>query len=153
MWNCFPSWWSECQCAAFAGEFSQSCQKQANKLGLSVLLPPLLHFTSWPGGVSNPAQPLTVHLVIRLTRRLIIKPSLYCILMIIFSTIKGETSRGWVPLGPYWLRVELCVVCSALGKHFLWMRLHFTVPPASFCWSGWCYVIAGNLKRHTDCSS
>lgn len=106
-------------------------------------------FISQSRGVSNPAQALTVHLVIHLTWRLIIETSWW----IFFSIIKNEIGHVCRLRGPYRLMVELCVVCSALGKHFLWARLHFTVPPASFCWSGWCYIIAGNLKRHRDCGS
>lgn len=133
MWNIFfPSWWSECQSAAFTGELSRPCQKQANKLNPPVRVLLCYKFTSWPGGVSNPAQPLTIHLVIHLTWRLIIKRSWYCIFMILFTTVKGETNPGWILWGPYQLTVELCVVCSALCKHFLWLRLHFTVPPCFF---------------------
>ncbi len=38
------SWPFECQCAAFVGEFSRPCQKQANKLNPPAVLPPLLNF-------------------------------------------------------------------------------------------------------------
>lgn len=85
-------------------------------------------FTLWPtGGLSNPAQPLRVRLVIHLIWSLVIKLSWYCIFMILLLTMKRWTELWVGTLACY--RLELLIFHSALDKHFMWMRLYFTSPP------------------------
>lgn len=152
----FSSWWSEGQCALqpLLGNLVSSARSRLISCWISQFTYLLCYsFTLLPTGLSNIAQPFTVHLVIHLTWRLIIKPSWYGIFMILLSTIKGETSCEWVLLhhtGSWWncLLSALPLISTFFGWGYI-----SPCPPTSFRWSEWCYIIAGNLKRHADCGS